>query len=234
MGDKWVQCTIESRTPLDSRYLKPEDIPKDLEYANDFVAINKYCDRVRFMTYDQQTIDVRLGKEADDKKEVYGPVADVRWVEKAIREAMKTIPKRKIMIGVATYGYEWDVKAYDDGYQYDLLWTFNPRYGIELTEKHNIIPQRNLGGEMGITYIPEGSAMTLPRPVSAWPGNLVAAAALAVASTNNTNMSFRMLTWSDAVAIRQKVELARRLGVRGVSVFKIDGGQDPGLWDALR
>ena len=42
-----------------------------------------------------------------------------------------------------------------------------------------------------------------------------------------------MLTWSDADAIEQKVDLARRLGVRGVSVFKIDGGQDPGLWAAL-
>ncbi len=234
MGNKWVQCTIESRTPLDSRYLKPEDVPKDLEYANDFVAINKYCDRVRFMTYDQQTIDVKLGKAADDNKEVYGPVADVRWVEKAIREAMKTIPKRKIMIGVATYGYEWDVKAYGDGFTYNLLHTFNPQYGYELAQKHNITPHRNAGGELGFTYFPEGSTFALPRPNAPWPGNLVASAAAALATAQNGNMSFRMVTWSDADAIEQKVDLARRLGVRGVSVFKIDGGQDPGLWDALQ
>ena len=28
MGDKWVQCTIESRTPLDSRYLKRKTSPR--------------------------------------------------------------------------------------------------------------------------------------------------------------------------------------------------------------
>ena len=233
MGDKWVQCTIESRTPLDSRYLKPEDIPKDLEYANDFKVVAKYCDRVRFMTYDQQTIDVKLGKAADENKEVYGPVADVRWVEKAIKEAMKTIPKHKIMVGIATYGYEWDVRAYADGYTYDLLSTFNPKYGYDLAAKHNITPMRNVGGELGFTYIPEGAPLALPRPTSPWPGNLVAAAAASIATAGNTNVGFRMLTWSDADAIEQKVDLARRLGVRGVSVFKIDGGQDPGLWAAL-
>ncbi len=234
MGDKWVQCTIESRTPLDSRYLKPEDVPDDIEYANDFVEINKYCDRVRFMTYDQQTIDVKLGKEADDRGEVYGPVSDVRWVEKAIREAMKTIPARKIMVGIPTYGYEWDVKAYADGYTYKLLWTFNPGYGFELAQKHNVTPVRNIGGELGFTYIPEGSPFALTRPSNAWPGNLVAAAALSLASASNTNMGFRMVTWSDANAVKQKVDLAKRLGVRGVSVFKIDGGHDPALWDALK
>ncbi len=233
MGNKWVQCTIESRTPLDSRYSSPEAIPDDIEYANDFVQINKYCDRVRFMTYDQQTADVKLGASA---VEPYGPVSDVRWVEKAIKEAMKDIPKKKIVIGVPTYGYEWDVKAYSDGYTYDLLWSFNPRYGIELAQKYNITPMRNEGGEMGFTYIPEGStaSIPIPRTALAWPGNLVASAAAAVAEQQNTNVDFRMMTWSDAYAIQQKIELAKKLGVRGVAIFKIDGGQDPEMWNTLR
>ena len=234
MGNKWVQCTIESRTPLSSRYLTAEDIPDDIEYANDLVEINKYCDRVRFMTYDQQTIDVQLGREADESKQVYGPVSDVRWVEKAIEEAAKTIPKRKIVIGIPTYGYEWDVRAYSDGFTYDLLWTFNPQWGIDLASEYNIMPVRNVGGEMGFTYIPQSYAFALPRPTSPWPGNLVASAVSALASAQNTNIGFRMVTWSDADAIKQKVDLAKRLGVRGVAVFKIDGGQDQGIWDALK
>ncbi len=36
--------------------------------------------------------------------------------------------------------------------------------------------------------------------------------------------------WSDAVAIKDKVDLAKRLGIRGVSIFKIDGGADPAMW----
>src|SRR3989344_2052359 len=47
MGKKWVMCTIESRTPIADRYYG-ETPPKDAGmYANDFVQIKKYCDRVR-------------------------------------------------------------------------------------------------------------------------------------------------------------------------------------------
>jgi peptidoglycan hydrolase-like protein with peptidoglycan-binding domain len=41
------------------------------------------------------------------------------------------------------------------------------------------------------------------------------------------------LVWSDAEAIKQKMELAKELGVRGVAIFKIDDGQDPELWNVL-
>jgi spore germination protein YaaH len=37
--------------------------------------------------------------------------------------------------------------------------------------------------------------------------------------------------WSDAQAAADKVKLARELGLRGVSFFKIDGGEDMGIWN---
>ncbi len=234
IGNKWVMCTVESRIPLADRYygITP---PKDAGlYANDFTALNKYCDRVKFMTYDQQTIDAKRGAEAEKAGATYGPVSDVVWVEKAIKEAMKTIPKRKIMIGIPTYGYEWDVKAYADGFVYDLLWSFNPQWGIDLAAKYGITPERNFGGEMGFTYIPDGRESSTTPPVSSLQASMVAAAALSVAQAQNTNVGFRMLTWSDAEAIRQKVELAKKLGVRGVAIFKIDGGADKGMWAFLK
>jgi spore germination protein YaaH len=235
MGNKWVQCTVESRTPLSDRYYGTEQPADAGKYSNDFEALNKYCDRVKFMTYDQQTIDLKRGSEAEAKGETYGPVSDTVWVEKAIKEAMKTIPKNKIMLGIATYGYEWDVTAYaGNQFAYDLLWTFNPQYGLDLASEYNITPVRNFGGEMGFTYFPKDSPLAMPRPAQPWPGNLVAASAAALTTSNNTNLKFRMVTWQDSQAIADKVALAKKLGIRGVAVFKIDGGQDPKMWDVLK
>jgi len=232
MGDKWVQCTIESRTPLTDLYYG-HDVPKDAgQYVNDFAVINKNCDRVRFMTYDQQTADQKREAEV---KEPYAPVSDTKWVEKAIREAMKSIPKNKIVLGIPTYGYEWDVKTYaNDEHTYDLLWSFNPQWGLDLAAKYNITPGRNAGGELGFTYFPEGSALSLPRPSTPWPWNLIASAASALTTAQNTNLSYRLVTWQDSQAIAEKVALAKNLGIRGVAVFKFDGGQDPKMWEVLK
>lgn len=232
MGKKWVQCTIETRTPISDRYYGTE-VPADAgQYANDFNVINKNCDRVRFMAYDQQGVDQRI---AASTTEPYGPVADTRWVEKTIKEALKTIPARKIVIGVPTYGYEWEVTTYaNNEHMYDLLWSFNPQYGLDLAKQYNITPGRNSWGEMGFTYIPVGSPT--PPPVSQVPAmwNMVASVAAAATTANNSNMKYHMMTWSDAQAIADKVALAHKLGIRGVAVFKFDGGEDPRMWEVLK
>ncbi|MFZ2886633.1 MAG: glycosyl hydrolase family 18 protein [Minisyncoccia bacterium] len=232
MGDKWVQCTIETRTPLADRYHETEAPADAGQYVNDFNVINKNCDRVRFMSYDQQTIDQ---KRASETTEPYGPVSDTVWVEKTIKEALKTIPAKKIVIGIPTYGYEWDVKTYaDNQHTYDLLWSFNPKYGWDLANEYNITPGRNFGGEIGFTYFPKDGPLSMPRPASSWPFNLVANAASALTTAQNTNVSYRMVTWQDSQAIADKVALAKKLGIRGVAVFKIDGGEDPKMWEVLK
>ena len=235
MGKKWVMCTIESRTPLSSRYLGTP--PKDAGiYSNDWVQINKYCDRVRFMTYDQETIDQKLNAAALSAP--YVPVADVKWVEKAIRLAMQTIPKHKIVIGIATYGYEWEVTPLtQSGYRYDKLWAFNPRYATELATRIGSKIQRNSAGELSFSYIPQiqlppppkvdqqlSDTTPIPAPLQS---GTPAAVVLATASYN-------IVWWSDAQAIKQKIDLAKRLGVRGVAVFKLDGGEDPLMWQYFK
>lgn len=243
MGKKWVMCTIESRTPLADRYYGTTAPAGAGEYANDFAAMNKYCDRVRFMTYDQQTIDLRRGSEAEAQNKLYAPVADVAWVEKAIREAMKTISKNKIVLGVATYGYEWDVTAYADGYTYDLLWSFGPGYATPIAAQYGITPTRQFSGELGFSYTPAGGLSTAPTgpvelsahaPAGTSSADQAAAGALAAAQANNSNHSFRYMVWQDAEAIKQKVDLARTLGIKGVAAFRLDGGQAPGFWGVFK
>lgn len=209
--DKWIMCTIEARTPLDSRYSSVESIPSDIEYANDFAEINKYCDRVRIMAYDQGRIDLQLNKSNADP---YVPVADKAWVEKVVLLAAQEIDKSKIVIGVPTYGYEYDMFGALNGsgkIEYSNLWSFNPGYAVETAQKLGLTPVRNSAGELSLMY---------PAAQSLDP---------AIPLPNAT----RVMSWSDAEAIRQKAELAERLGLRGVAIFKIDGGQDVGIWDTL-
>ncbi len=247
MGKKWVMCTIESRTPIADRYFG-EIPPKDAGlYANDFVQINKYCDRVRIMAYDQQDIDLKLDAAAAEKGQLYAPVADTAWVETAIKVAMQSINKNKIIIGVASYGYEWDVTAYADGYQYNLLWSFGPNYAVPIAAQYGVTPTRQPSGEMGFSYNPtaaidysQGSIHTIipgASPdvyASATSGDAVATSALAVAQANNSHSTFRYMVWQDAQAIKDKIDLAKKLGVRGVAVFRIDGGEDPAMWQYFR
>ena len=212
MGNKWVMCTIEARTPLDSRY---DTIPKDIRYANDFVAINKYCDRVRIMTYDQGTIDVKLNRA---RAAPYIPVADPAWVEKVITLTMQTIPKSKLSIGIATYGYEYKVtKLSEYGYRYDMEWALNPRYGIDLAASLGVTPVRNASNEIGFMYKPTTTmetSMEINVTTNA-PTSIVVETKPGVDIKNPINIVW----WSDAIAIKDKVELAKKLGVRGVAIF---------------
>ncbi len=227
LNGKLLYCTIEARMPLEHRYLPGANIPPDAtDRANDFVEMNKYCDRIEIMAYDQGTIDVKLNRL---RKAPYAPVADADWVESLVKLAAQTIDRNKIIIGIPTYGYEYHVTALgNDKYQYKVLWPFNPNYAIDIAKKLGIKPARTSAGELGFTYNPEDFEQIKdddkpPRRANrdAW-------------KQMEKDESFNFMTWSDAEAIAEKVELARKLGVRGVAVFKFDGGQDPDMWDVLK
>lgn len=235
MGNKWVYCAIEARMPLEDRYPSGTDIPPDAtQYANDYAALNKYCDRIMLMTYDQGTIAVRLNTA---RSAPYAPVADPGWVENVVNLAAQTISRNKLVVGIPTYGYEYKVTPISgSGYQYKRQWAFNPNYATGIAAQLGITPMRTSANELGFIYNPDLLAAPAPagsNSTQTQQNTPTTSVAQNLGSQVNTSQPFNYMTWSDAQAMKDKIDLAKRLGVRGVAVFSLGGAEDQGWWSFL-
>lgn len=233
MGTKLVYCTVESRQPLVDRYTPGETIPPDaLDYANDYSAMNKYCDRVEIMAYDQGIVDHRLNIA---RSAPYAPVADPGWTGDLIQLAAQSIDKKKLILGVPTYGYEYQVTPNGGSFDYQVLWAFNPSYAQDIATKLGITPKRTSANEIGFTYDPtklsdkptgDETTETQSTPQSGNANNL--------GSQVSGTKPFNYVTWSDSMAIKDKIDQAREYGIRGVAVFSLGGAEDPAMWSILK
>ncbi len=207
---KKLICTVEARTPIDSRYSKVTDeLLARIEYANDYKAIGKACDEVRIMAYDQSTDDLQLTTKYQNS--LYKPVADVDWVKKVVTLALEDIPAKKIQLGVATYGYKYEIVPKDGTSTPSVprIGAMNYIYADELARSLQITPIRNQAGELSFTY----STTTV--------------------SSGMAKQSTYLIWYSDSEAIKDKIKIAKLYKLGGIAIFKLDGAFDQKLFDAL-
>jgi spore germination protein YaaH len=235
LGKKTLVCTIEPRTPPDSLYT---EIPATINYVNDYAVIGTYCDQITVMAYDQQRADIKLN--AARKGAPYVPVADVDWVEKVLKLTLQSLPKEKVVLGIPTYGHHYAVTVAPDWYRdYWKVGALNVPDILDLAKEQKVKPSRNSAGEMGFSYIPKSSVLasyskTLSIPKKTPTGEVAAAKALAYANKTGKEATFNVVSYSDAGAMKDKIDLAKDLGLRGVALFKIDGEEDQKVWTYLQ
>lgn len=84
--------------------------------AFDYSALAKYSNQVILMAYDEHYPGGSPGS-----------IASIGWVENVIKYAVTTIPREKILLGTAAYGYDWSsngTKAYSISGIYNLASTY--------------------------------------------------------------------------------------------------------------
>lgn len=234
LGDKVLTCTIEARTPPDSLY---KEVPAVIAYANDYKEIGKHCDRIEIMAYDQQRADLKLNKERSGMP--YLPVADTDWVRKVITLALKDLPKEKVLLGIPTYGTHYAVTVAPDWFRdYRRLGALNAPGILALAKENKVTPTRNKAGELGFSYLPKSSKIKLKSslkiPNGTEKGDLVAARALAYANKTGKEVTINIASYSDAEAMKEKIDLAKEYDLRGVAFFKFDGEEDQKIWKYLK
>lgn len=232
LGRDDLVCTIEARTPPEDLY-RAGEVPEDIVYADDYRKIDRYCDRVQIMAYDQQRAVLSLNNERRGLP--YSPVSDEAWVEMVLDETLEDIDEDKVMLGIPTYGRAWDVTVASEWYRdYDNVAALNHDRIEELVDIYDARVGRTVGGEAVITYFPEDSPWAFLNDFNfkgGTKGYERAELALALATALDVEIPVRMVVWSDATAMAGKLEIADDYDLEGVSFFSINGKEDQDIWD---
>lgn len=223
---KVLTCTVVPRDQPSSVYVV---IPKDLTYAENYPVLNQYCDEVRLMAYDQGTTDLKLDASKGGDGTLYAPTADPDWVAKIVQYALEYLNPRKVMLGIPTYGYEYEVSWNDNVTTYQEVRAWDYFDAMDRADSLGISPTRNNAGELSFTFT---SSTYIQAPLDLI--NYVSSTEPAVLMTHDPNASTTFfVSFPDAVSELQKVALAKQYGLRGVMFFKMDGDIDPAIWNSL-
>ena len=222
---KTLSCTVVPRSPASAIY---DTIPSNLAYAEDYAVLNKYCDEVRLMAYDQETVDLRLDVTKGNGH-LYAPTADPDWVKKVIQVALQSISPKKIMLGIPTYGYEYEADWSNGVTTYQRIRAFDYFEAMDRADQVGVTPVRNNAGELSLIY----SSTTY---IQAPPGLTSVVQSTQPPELMNVNPNATttfFISFPDAQSELDKIKLAKQYGLRGAFFFKADGLMDPAIWDLM-
>jgi GH18 family chitinase len=238
---KELTCTVEARTPPVDLYETVTPDITSIPYPENYSVLNQYCDEVRVMAYDQDTIDVGLNATKGNGQ-LYAPVADPAWVAQVLSDTLPYISAKKIMLGVPTYGYEYEVSWNSGVTTYQRIRAFDYMDAMDRADSMGIEPTRDNGDELSFTYTSSTYIQAAPilvtdvistEPLVLDAQQVSASTSTTAGTTPLTPMTTFFVTFPDATSINDEIKLAKADGLRGVMLFKADGDIDPLTWQDM-
>jgi spore germination protein YaaH len=231
---KTLTCSVVPRTPPQDIYTV---VPATITYPENYSVLNEYCDEVRLEVYDEETTDLTLDASKGNGT-FYAPVTDPDWAKAVISLAEQSINPRKIMLGIPTYGYEYEVSwglgtpgvATSGQTTYQRVRSFSFFQAMDRAESMGIEPTRNSADELSFTYTSSTYILEPPILISTVP-SAIEPTALMTTNPNATTTFY--VSFPDAQSEDDEINLAKQMGLRGVMFFKADGQMDPAIWDEM-
>jgi spore germination protein YaaH len=168
----------------------------DWRGAYDLKALAGAVDFISLMTYDQHT-----------RWTVPGPVAGWDWTRQNAEYALTLVPKEKISLGIALYGYHW----------YTGSPNLDSKGGSEAPNPTADYISAPDALQLATAY--GGKVQWDPEDHSAW-------------FYFNRDMMREWVFFTDARTFRERYDLARQYGFRGFSSWVL-GDEDPAIWNFL-
>jgi spore germination protein YaaH len=232
---KTLDCTIVPRTPADSLYASGT-APTKISYPENYTVLGTYCDEVRLMAYDQGPIDLKLDASKGSSGQFYAPVADPDWVKKVIAQATPYMNPKKIMLGIPSYGYEYEVSWVDNEITYTRVRSFSYLQAMDRLDSLGITSTRDSAtGELTFMYT-SSTYIYQPPVLTSYVSSTEPFALQALNGGNQGGSGSTTLFYTsfpDAQSMANEIALAKKLGLRGVALFKADGMQDPLTWNVM-
>src|SRR6185437_10061610 len=158
----------------------------------------------------------------------YAPSADPDWDAKVIQYALQYISPKKIMLGIPTYGYEYEVSWANNQTEYQRIRSFDFFDAMDRADEIGQAPARDNAGELSLVY---QSSTYIQDPASLI--TYVSSTEPAALASGNPGLTTFFVSFPDATSELQKVALAKQYGLKGVAFFKADGEMDPAIWNSL-
>jgi len=146
---RYLSATIEARTRDDP----PAGFTgtRAMAWANDLAVLNKYCDTVRVMAYDQYALVNGAKEWQDDRDEMRAPLAELGWVEKVVDYLTSRIEPDKLVLGIPTYGVEFAVSGEPEKWKYKQVAAVSYPEAVEIARAFDGVRQ-DTGGELQFSF----------------------------------------------------------------------------------